>query len=693
MTANNVKSLTVVKIGQKKFYHTLTHFILLRHLSSIKEYKDEFKVYGKIIQYLTTAILMTLFMQYYTTTFNLLICAFLFSACKSIAISPEPTEYIRVDQFGYFPKSRKVAVITDPQLGFNAAKSFDPGTGIDQYQVRSWLNDSVVYSGTIERWNDGITHHQSGDKGWWFDFSEVTTPGSYYIFDVNNNIGSFRFEISDQVYDEVLKQSLRTFYYQRVNIPKLIPYAGAKWNDGAWFEGTAQDRSATGQYAKGNKSTAKDLHGGWIDAGDVNKYTTFAASAVIQLIEAYRMNPSVFTDDYNIPESGNGIPDILDEVKWELDFLTRMQDATGTNGLLLKMGVDNFHEITPPSKDRRPRYYLPECTSSTIYGSAMFAVAGNTFKNVPALAPYGKSMIERAELAWERARVTTAEFSVFQTECDDGDIKSGDADKNSEDQFDHAFVAAVYLYEATGKEAYRIFAENNYNKVKSYKNNWWGPYNIPQQIALLRLTTLPAIAHSTITNIKNQKLSMEYLYSIPTYQAGTDLYRAHMNDEAYHWGHNQARADAGSVNLDYIYFDLNTSRHKLYKEVAEQYLHWLHGVNPMGMVMLSNMYAFGGEHCVNEIFHRWFSDGSEWDNALTSGKGPAPGFMPGGPNKSYSGSISNIKNQPPQKAYKDWNSEYPENAWEITEPAIYYQASYVMLLSRLMPSDRTINHR
>ena len=78
-----------------------------------------------------------------------------------------------------------------------------------------------------------------------------------------------------------------------------------------------------------------------MDAGDKNKYTTFATSAVIQLIEAYRMNPNVFKDNYNIPESGNGIPDVLDEVKFELDYLKRMQDATVTNGFFLKLETDN----------------------------------------------------------------------------------------------------------------------------------------------------------------------------------------------------------------------------------------------------------------------------------------------------------------------------------------------------------------
>ncbi len=619
------------------------------------------------------------------TPYALLLFALLAGAGRLWAGPPQTTYHIKVDQFGYFPGSRKVAVIADPQVGYNAAETFTPGTGANGYQVRRWSDDAVVFTGTVQAWNGGATHAQSGDRGWWFDFSGVTTPGAYYVFDLTNNVGSFRFEIGDQVYAEVLKQAMRTFYYQRLNLAKGAPYTDPRWADAAAYDGPGQDRQATSRFAKGDLSTARDLHGGWMDAGDVNKYTTFAVAPVVQLVEAYRINPGAFGDNYNIPESGNGLPDLLDEVKWELDFLKRMQDATGTGGFLLKVGVDNYNEVTPPSTDGRPKYYLPECTSATVAGCAMFAASGATLRNVPALSAYGADLVSRAEAAWARARVTTGNFTTWQTACDDGDIKSGDADNTAEAQLDNAFVAAVYLYEATGKAEYKAFAEANYALVNPYKINWWGPYWMPQQLALLRLTTLPGVSATVAANIRAQKANMDYQNSVSAYAAGTDLYRAHMDDAAYHWGHNQARANAGQMNLDQVTFGLNPARHALYRETAEAYLHWMHGVNPMGLVMLSNMYAYGAEQCANEIYHTWFTHGSAWDNALTSANGPAPGYVPGGPNKQYSGTLTDISAQPHQKAYKDWNSGWPDNSWEIAEPAIYYQAAYVMLLARLVP--------
>jgi hypothetical protein len=113
-------------------------------------------------------------------------------------------------------------VIADPQVGYNAAETFNPGTGANQYQVRRWDNDAIVFTGTLQQWNGGATHTQSGDRGWWFDFSSVTTAGSYYVFDVANNVGSFRFDIGDNVYDEVLEANCTNVFLSTAQFCKTI---------------------------------------------------------------------------------------------------------------------------------------------------------------------------------------------------------------------------------------------------------------------------------------------------------------------------------------------------------------------------------------------------------------------------------------------------------------------------------------
>ncbi|MCE2658659.1 MAG: glycoside hydrolase family 9 protein [Rubrivivax sp.] len=614
-------------------------------------------------------------------------CAALLVPTSAIAAPTTLTPHIKVDQFGYLRRMAKVAIVADPVQGNNSAQSFNPGTGPNQYQVRRWADNAVVFSGTLRSWRNGAVHAQSGDRGWSFDFSALATPGSYYIHDSLNNVSSGRFEINTAAYNAVLRQALRTFYYQRLNTAKQLPFAEGGWTDAAAYEGPSQDRFATSVYAKGNPATSRDLSGGWMDAGDTNKYTTFARNAVLQLLDAWRINPAVFGDANGIPESGNGLPDLLDELKFELEFLKRMQNATGTQGFLLKVGVLDYELATPLSTDRRPRYYVPECTSATLAGAAMFAASAGVYRAIPSQVAYGNDLLARAEAAWNRAKATTNQFSAnaFQTHCDTMEVKAGDADHTVAEQVGSALIAAIHLFELTGKAEYRDFVQARYTTVEPVSNNWWGPYNLPLQNALLRYANMLPPSSPVATDIRNRKAAQNSTMSLTDRNAETDLYRAFMPDDQYHWGSTMIKANVGLMNLDFVSHRINPAQAASYQALADQHLNWLHGANPLGLVMLSNMAAFGAESSINEIFHSWFNDGSVWDNARTSRFGPPPGYVTGGPNPFYSGTVGGIRNQPPQKAYKDWN-DHAEASYEISEPAIYYQAAYINLLARSMVS-------
>ncbi|GAB4420749.1 MAG: glycoside hydrolase family 9 protein [Bacteroidia bacterium] len=615
--------------------------------------------------------------------------AFLAGFAHLHAVPDRTTPYIRIDQFGYQPWDRKVAVVADPVEGFNAADEYVPGTGAGQYEVRRWTDDAVVLRGTLAAWGQDAVHLQSGDLGWYFDFSALRDSGSYYIFDTHTGMASYRFEIGPGVYRGVLGAALRMFFYQRINFPKEATYAGAKWADGPAFEGPMQEYSVTSRWAKQDPATARDLHGGWYDAGDPNKYVTFTVIPVICLTEAYRQAPAVFTDDLDIPESGNGVADLLDELKWELDWIARMQDATGTGGLLLKMGVDNHDDASPPSLDRRPRYYYPECSSSTIAGAAMFASAGLVYRSLgdPALQAYGDSLVARAVRAFDRAHTQTGGFARFDTACDDGDIKAGDADRSGVEQLHDAVVAAVYLYEALGTARYRDFVEAHRDGTKPFAEASWSPYTLARCIALSRYASLPGVPPASRRAIR-QLGTGSLRYGVG--DTAQDLYRAHLDDKALHRGSNSIRAGAGGLLLDVPAMGLARRHGSSYRDAAAGYLHYLHGVNPMGLVYLTNMYDLGAEASANEMFHTWFCDQSDWDHALHSALGPPPGYLVGGPNRFFTGKLTeDLTLQPPGKAYKDWNSGWPENSWEITEPAIYYQAAYIYLLTRLMQPPRS----
>src|SRR5947207_1861487 len=91
----------------------------------------------------------------------------------------------------------------------------------------------------------------------------------------------------------------------------------------------------------------------------------------------------------------------------------------------------------------------------------------------------------------------------------------------------------------------------------------------------------------------------------------------------------------------------------------------------------------GGDKRVMQVYHSWFGDGSPLYDGASSTYGPVPGYLVGGANQFFSNtSISPPHGEPPMKAFKDWNTGWPENSWEITEPAIYDQAAYELLLSQ-----------
>src|ERR1051325_2279189 len=104
---------------------------------------------------------------------KLFLSALTWSLVHQLLASPVNTSaLLHIDQFGYRPNDQKIAVISCPQVGYNAPSNFSPGS---IYEVRDWNTDALVFSGNISAWNNGTTQTQSGDKAWWFDFSSFTT--------------------------------------------------------------------------------------------------------------------------------------------------------------------------------------------------------------------------------------------------------------------------------------------------------------------------------------------------------------------------------------------------------------------------------------------------------------------------------------------------------------------------------------
>lgn len=612
-------------------------------------------------------------------------------------LAQEVDKHIIIDQFGYLPVSKKIAVIKNPKTGFDQKEEYVPGK---KYALIDAETGKKVYSGRIKPWSNGDVDPSSGDQVWHFDFSKVEEAGAYYVLDISKQKRSYQFSIGEDVYNDVLRQAVRTFYYQRVGFRKDSVYAGKEWADEASHVGPQQDLECRSFFDLDNPATERDVSGGWYDAGDYNKYTSWTANYVVELMKAYKENPKAWGDDYNIPESGNGVPDLLDELKYGTDHLLRLQLEDGS---VLSI-VDEWHD-SPPSAADGPSYYGPPNTSATLNTSAALAISSTIFLDL-GWRNYSNQLRNAAEKAWTWSEVYPD--SLFNNNHPDYNSLGLGAGRMEVSDYSRKMIkleAACFLFEATGKEIYRDYFDQHFSEANLIRQNYAQAFQSADLEVLLYYSELKKATRYMKELIKKTYLStiLDGRNNLPLHREHTDPYMAPI--PAYTWGSNGTKSAQGNLFMNVLSYKIRNEVENELRQAANDYLHYIHGVNPLNMVYLSNMYSHGGENCVNEFYHAWFCNGSEkWDRVGESLYGPPPGYLTGGPNPRYnwadccpddcgteennelcySESIDPPRNQPEQKSYKDFNTSWPLNSWEITENSCSYQTRYIRLLSKFV---------
>lgn len=601
-----------------------------------------------------------------------------------------------VDQFGYLPASTKIAVVRDPEKGFDAAQSFTPGK---TYAVVDAATKERVVTGSAAPWSAGKVDDTSGDRAWWFDFSSLTKAGKYYVLDVENNQRSPVFRVADDVYRAVLRDAVRMLFYQRAGFPKEAKYAGEAWADGPSH---VQDQHARSYKTRDDAKSERDLSGGWYDAGDYNKYTNWTAWYVVSLLRTFEQNPQAFGDDYGIPESGNGIADVIDETKYGMDWLVRMQDKDGS-----VLSIVGLAGGTPPSSAKGPSLYGTASTSATLSAAAAYAYGSKIFRSLgkPELVKYADDLLARAKKAWAWAD-QHPKVTFFNNSAKDGTqgVGAGQQEVDDYGRLAKKLMAAVHLFDATKDKKYRDFFDKNAGELKMLKSGHIDPFEHGDQQTLLYYTRLDGATPALVGKIKAAfEKGMEGTDNLPAYRNKIDPYRAYIH--YYTWGSNQTKSNQGGMFMDLVGYGLAPQSDADSREAALGFLHYLHGVNPFGLVYLSNMSAAGAERSVSEIYHSWFNaDSAKYKRVTANTPGPAPGYVTGGPNPSYDwdrccpnncGNTDNNakchaepieppKSQPPQKSYKDFGANWPLDSWSVTEPSDGYQVAYIRLLSKFV---------
>lgn len=309
--------------------------------------------------------------------------------------------------------------------------------------------------------------HLSGEDVYSFDFSSLSVPGTYQAY--LPGIGrSVPFVIGHSVLHQAAVTAARGLYYQRCGTALVAPYAEPLFTRPLDHEFTAGGRKVDGVfheslansplYAGETPGVAVDAHGGWHDAGDYGKYLPPAASALWSLFTAYDLGPEKFVDGaWNIPESGNGVPDLLDETRWETDWIVRMQAADG--GIHHKLTSQTWFSGMP-HQEPGVRYIFAKTTHDTASGAAVLASAARLW------APFDSVLAEqyrqRAERAW-------AFLQRYPQATPAGGFKNPPGNTtgeyNDSDDRDNRLWAAAELYRTTGKPEYRQYFES-----------WWATH-------------------------------------------------------------------------------------------------------------------------------------------------------------------------------------------------------------------------
>ncbi|MBL8098987.1 MAG: glycoside hydrolase family 9 protein, partial [Anaerolineales bacterium] len=275
---------------------------------------------------------------------------------------------ISLNQIGYFVNAKKIASLVS-----------DSTSELD-WQLQN-NNGEIILSGkTIVKGFDAA----SGDSIHFIDFSAFNTVGDGYKL-VANDLESPSFIISDEIYSQLKFDAMAYYYHNRSGIPIEAKFVGDDWSRAA---GHVTDNNVT--CFKGKDADGKtwldcpytlDVAGGWYDAGDFGKYVVNGGISAWTLQNLYERFPNVYADgSLNIPENNNGVSDLLDESRWEMEFLLSMQIPQGQDGAGL--AHHKIHDrkwepipVLPPTEmnnnndhaiEGEGRYLFPPSTAATL---------------------------------------------------------------------------------------------------------------------------------------------------------------------------------------------------------------------------------------------------------------------------------------------------------------------------------------
>jgi endoglucanase len=352
---------------------------------------------------------------------------------------------IRINQLGYLPHTVKSAILM----------SNDPTPTPTTWELRDALTNEIVWSSKITSKEPPYGNFNTILR---LDFTRFSTPGAYYVSAGNARSPSFR--VDHDVYDGTADFLLNYMRQQRCG---YNPYLNdsCHTHDGFIIYHPTLD------------STFIDAVGGWHDASDYLQYVTTSATAAFQMLFAYQQHPSVFGDafDANGRPGANGIPDILDEAKWGLDWLVKMNP--GKEVMFNQIADDRDHiGFKLPSLDTinygkgkglgRPVYFCTGTPQGLFqYKNRATGIASTAGKFASAFA-LGAGVLERYYPAFSTTLRTKAADAYTWGKKNPGVCQTAPCRAPyfyEEDNWaDDMELAAMQLYRLSGDSSYLIEA-------------------------------------------------------------------------------------------------------------------------------------------------------------------------------------------------------------------------------------------
>lgn len=545
--------------------------------------------------------------------------------------NPTPTKKVQVDQVGYVPGLPKRATLVST------------ATAPQAWTLKNSAGAAVASGQTTPKGADAA----SGDSVHLIDFSAFDTPGTGYTLSVGTE-SSFPFDISADAIKRLRYDSLAFFYHQRSGTPIDAQYVGDQYARPAGHINVAPNQGDNNVPCRADLACGYtlDVRGGWYDAGDHGKYVVNGGISAWQLLNSYERatrigDASAFRDGtLAIPEKSNGVPDLLDEARWEVDFLLKMQAPDG-------MAHHKIHDAawtglpTRPELDDQPRRLSATSTAATLNLAAVAAQASRLWRGID--ATYSAKLLAAARKAYTAAKANPAKLA----DPNDGTGGGAYSDNTVSDEF---YWAAVELYATTGDNAYRtdVTGSSHYKAASLTRAGfYWGGTAPMGDITLaLAPTGLPA---ADVTAIKSAFATVADQHLTAMAQMGYATPYDNSVD-GYVWGSNSGVLN----NAQVLALAHDFTGAAKYRDGVFEALHYLLGRNP-----LSTSYVAGyGEQAMQNAHHRFWA--KQNDPALPIAP---PGSLSGGPNSALQDPVVQrlLAGCPQQKCWVDDIGAYSVN--------------------------------